>query len=70
MRKKKWDLNELPKFEKNFYNEHPDVQRMSQVFPHTSVLQSWRTTGVCAFLTAQSSRPTMTSDSTNQGFDV
>uniref|UniRef100_A0A8C7GBL1 RNA helicase n=2 Tax=Oncorhynchus TaxID=8016 RepID=A0A8C7GBL1_ONCKI len=30
LRKKKWDLNELPKFEKNFYNEHPDVQRMSQ----------------------------------------
>uniref|UniRef100_A0A8C7PGQ6 RNA helicase n=1 Tax=Oncorhynchus mykiss TaxID=8022 RepID=A0A8C7PGQ6_ONCMY len=32
LRKKKWDLNELPKFEKNFYNEHPDVQRMSQEF--------------------------------------
>ncbi|XP_071259517.1 probable ATP-dependent RNA helicase DDX17 isoform X2 [Salvelinus alpinus] len=30
LRKKKWDLNELPKFEKNLYNEHPDVQRMSQ----------------------------------------
>ncbi|XP_056143161.1 probable ATP-dependent RNA helicase DDX17 isoform X1 [Lampris incognitus] len=30
LRKKKWDLDELPKFEKNFYNEHPDVQRMSQ----------------------------------------
>uniref|UniRef100_A0A4W5PM74 RNA helicase n=1 Tax=Hucho hucho TaxID=62062 RepID=A0A4W5PM74_9TELE len=30
LRKKKWGLNELPKFEKNFYNEHPDVQRMSQ----------------------------------------
>uniref|UniRef100_A0A4W5MA12 RNA helicase n=1 Tax=Hucho hucho TaxID=62062 RepID=A0A4W5MA12_9TELE len=25
LRKKKWDLDELPKFEKNFYNEHPDV---------------------------------------------
>ncbi|KAL0992965.1 hypothetical protein UPYG_G00101570 [Umbra pygmaea] len=30
LRKKKWDLDQLPKFEKNFYNEHPDVQRMSQ----------------------------------------
>ncbi|KAJ8254334.1 hypothetical protein COCON_G00209460 [Conger conger] len=30
LRKKKWDLEELPKFEKNFYTEHPDVQRMSQ----------------------------------------
>ncbi|KAK2894139.1 probable ATP-dependent RNA helicase DDX17 [Channa argus] len=30
LRKKRWDLDELPKFEKNFYSEHPDVQRMSQ----------------------------------------
>ncbi|XP_030636985.1 putative ATP-dependent RNA helicase DDX17 isoform X2 [Chanos chanos] len=30
LRKKKWDLDELPKFEKNFYREHPEVQRMSQ----------------------------------------
>ncbi|KAF5905020.1 putative ATP-dependent RNA helicase DDX17, partial [Clarias magur] len=30
LRKKKWDLSELPKFEKNFYSEHPEVQRMSQ----------------------------------------
>ncbi|XP_060946556.1 probable ATP-dependent RNA helicase DDX17 isoform X2 [Limanda limanda] len=30
LRKKKWDLEELPKFEKNFYNEHPEVQRMTQ----------------------------------------
>uniref|UniRef100_A0A6Q2WUC6 RNA helicase n=1 Tax=Esox lucius TaxID=8010 RepID=A0A6Q2WUC6_ESOLU len=30
LRKKKWDLDQLPKFEKNFYSEHPDVQRMSQ----------------------------------------
>ncbi|XP_038550894.1 probable ATP-dependent RNA helicase DDX17 [Micropterus salmoides] len=30
LRKKKWDLDELPKFEKNFYSEHPEVQRMSQ----------------------------------------
>nr|XP_019960942.1 PREDICTED: probable ATP-dependent RNA helicase DDX17 isoform X2 [Paralichthys olivaceus] len=30
LRKKRWDLDELPKFEKNFYNEHPEVQRMSQ----------------------------------------
>ncbi|KAM9483523.1 putative ATP-dependent RNA helicase DDX17 [Clarias gariepinus] len=29
LRKKKWDLSELPKFEKNFYSEHPEVQRMS-----------------------------------------
>uniref|UniRef100_A0A668A6I6 RNA helicase n=1 Tax=Myripristis murdjan TaxID=586833 RepID=A0A668A6I6_9TELE len=31
LRKKKWNLDELPKFEKNFYTEHPEVQRMSQV---------------------------------------
>ncbi|XP_029480359.2 probable ATP-dependent RNA helicase DDX17 [Oncorhynchus nerka] len=30
LRKKKWDLDELPKFEKNFYNEHPELQRMTQ----------------------------------------
>ncbi|XP_028827457.1 putative ATP-dependent RNA helicase DDX17 [Denticeps clupeoides] len=30
LRKKKWDLDELPKFEKNFYSEHLEVQRMSQ----------------------------------------
>uniref|UniRef100_A0AAZ3RPY2 RNA helicase n=1 Tax=Oncorhynchus tshawytscha TaxID=74940 RepID=A0AAZ3RPY2_ONCTS len=28
--KKKWDLDELPKFEKNFYNENPELQRMTQ----------------------------------------
>lgn len=31
LRKKRWNLDELPKFEKNFYTEHPEVQRMSQV---------------------------------------
>ncbi|XP_063282447.1 probable ATP-dependent RNA helicase DDX17 isoform X1 [Pelobates fuscus] len=31
LRKKRWDLNELPKFEKNFYTEHPEVARMA---PH------------------------------------
>lgn len=31
LRKKRWDLDELPKFEKNFYTEHIEVQRMSQV---------------------------------------
>uniref|UniRef100_A0A8C7GV90 RNA helicase n=1 Tax=Oncorhynchus kisutch TaxID=8019 RepID=A0A8C7GV90_ONCKI len=30
LRKKKWNLDELPKFEKNFYNEHPELQRMTQ----------------------------------------
>ncbi|XP_041673088.1 probable ATP-dependent RNA helicase DDX17 [Cheilinus undulatus] len=30
LRKKRWDLDELPKFEKNFYTEHPEVQRMGQ----------------------------------------
>lgn len=24
-----WDLNQLPKFEKNFYKEHPSVERLS-----------------------------------------
>ncbi|KAI3352834.1 hypothetical protein L3Q82_019402, partial [Scortum barcoo] len=30
LRKKRWNLDELPKFEKNFYTEHPEVQRMTQ----------------------------------------
>ncbi|XP_029006294.1 probable ATP-dependent RNA helicase DDX17 [Betta splendens] len=30
LRKKRWNLDELPKFEKNFYSEHPEVQCMSQ----------------------------------------
>ncbi|MGH0146646.1 UNVERIFIED_CONTAM: hypothetical protein FKN15_022636 [Acipenser sinensis] len=30
LRKKKWNLDELPKFEKNFYKEHPEVERMTQ----------------------------------------
>ncbi|XP_017272481.1 probable ATP-dependent RNA helicase DDX17 [Kryptolebias marmoratus] len=30
LRKKRWNLDELPKFEKNFYTEHPEVQRMGQ----------------------------------------
>uniref|UniRef100_A0A7N6BM19 RNA helicase n=1 Tax=Anabas testudineus TaxID=64144 RepID=A0A7N6BM19_ANATE len=30
LRKKRWNLDELPKFEKNFYNEHPEVVRMGQ----------------------------------------
>lgn len=31
LHKKKWNLDELPKFEKNFYAEHAEVQHMSQV---------------------------------------
>ncbi len=31
LRKKKWDLDQLPKFEKNFYSEHPEIHNMSQV---------------------------------------
>ncbi|XP_028395147.1 ATP-dependent RNA helicase dbp2-like [Dendronephthya gigantea] len=30
LRKPKWDLNNMPKFEKNFYKEHPNVQNLSQ----------------------------------------
>ncbi|XP_075888636.1 putative ATP-dependent RNA helicase DDX5 isoform X2 [Nelusetta ayraudi] len=29
LRKKQWNLDELPKFEKNFYQQHPDVARRS-----------------------------------------
>ncbi|KAM9792608.1 putative ATP-dependent RNA helicase DDX17 [Neosynchiropus ocellatus] len=29
LKKKRWNLSELPKFEKNFYTEHPDLQHMS-----------------------------------------
>uniref|UniRef100_A0A3B4A5S6 RNA helicase n=1 Tax=Periophthalmus magnuspinnatus TaxID=409849 RepID=A0A3B4A5S6_9GOBI len=31
LRKKHWNLDELPKFEKNFYQQHPDVNRRSMV---------------------------------------
>lgn len=31
LRKKQWNLDELPKFEKNFYQQHPDVARRSMV---------------------------------------
>ncbi|XP_034452543.1 probable ATP-dependent RNA helicase DDX17 [Hippoglossus hippoglossus] len=30
LRKKKWNMDELPKFEKNFYTEHPEIQHISQ----------------------------------------
>uniref|UniRef100_A0A665VMB5 RNA helicase n=1 Tax=Echeneis naucrates TaxID=173247 RepID=A0A665VMB5_ECHNA len=30
LRKKRWNLDELPKFEKNFYVEHAEVQHISQ----------------------------------------
>ncbi|KAM7009384.1 putative ATP-dependent RNA helicase DDX17 [Tautogolabrus adspersus] len=30
LRKKRWNMDELPKFEKNFYAEHPELQHMSQ----------------------------------------
>ncbi|XP_019614977.1 PREDICTED: probable ATP-dependent RNA helicase DDX17 [Branchiostoma belcheri] len=30
LRKPKWDLSKLPRFEKNFYREHPNVSNMSQ----------------------------------------
>ncbi|MEE6515265.1 hypothetical protein FKM82_023882 [Ascaphus truei] len=29
LRKKRWDMSELPKFEKNFYAEHPEVARLT-----------------------------------------
>ena len=31
LRKPKWDLSTLPKFEKNFYKEHPNVTSRPQV---------------------------------------
>lgn len=31
LRKKQWNLDELPKFEKNFYQQHPDVARRNPV---------------------------------------
>lgn len=37
LRKKKWNLDEMPKFEKNFYTEHPEVQRISQVNHYISL---------------------------------
>ncbi|XP_062244895.1 probable ATP-dependent RNA helicase DDX17 [Platichthys flesus] len=30
LHKKKWNMDELPKFEKNFYAEHPEIQHISQ----------------------------------------
>lgn len=40
LRKKRWNLDELPKFEKNFYVEHPEVQHMSQVNLYISLFPS------------------------------
>lgn len=31
LRKPKWDMSRLPKFEKNFYQEHPSVAMRTQV---------------------------------------
>ena len=31
LRKPRWDMNSLPRFEKNFYREHPAVQSRSLV---------------------------------------
>lgn len=36
LRKKHWNLDELPKFQKNFYQEHPDVTRRPLVRPYIS----------------------------------
>lgn len=33
LRKKHWNLDELPKFQKNFYQEHPDTSRRPLVRP-------------------------------------
>lgn len=38
LRKKRWNLDDLPKFEKNFYTEHPEIQRMSQVILYSLTL--------------------------------
>lgn len=38
LRRKKWDLDQLPKFEKNFYSEHAEVERMSQVLKSNKAL--------------------------------
>ena len=29
LRRPQWEISQLPKFEKNFYQEHPDVKKMS-----------------------------------------
>lgn len=31
LRKPRWDMDALPRFEKNFYREHPNVQARSNV---------------------------------------
>lgn len=36
LRKKQWNLDELPKFQKNFYQEHPDTSRRPLVRPDSS----------------------------------
>lgn len=50
LRKKQWNLDELPKFEKNFYQQHPDVARRSMVRSRL-VRQCYATlTEMCSFL--------------------
>ena len=34
LRKPRWDMSRLPKFEKNFYVEHPNVTRRTDVSTH------------------------------------
>ena len=41
LRKKQWNLDELPKFEKNFYQQHPDVARRSMVWNQYGPLQCY-----------------------------
>ncbi len=38
LRKKHWNMDELPKFEKNFYQEHPEVARRTPVSKHAMQL--------------------------------
>ena len=51
LRKKKWDLSVLPKFEKDFYKEHLDVQRMSQVSLYSKhAQQNYNVNTICLFV--------------------
>jgi len=53
--KQHWDLSTLPKFEKNFYQEHPNVQRMTE-----SEADHWRRSSAITVSGRDPSKPIRT----------
>lgn len=56
LRKKHWNLDELPKFQKNFYQEHPDATRrpLVRLFSGFSFLILYVFVFLCSFFISSS----------------